>query len=163
LQTTHPPGAGNLKPIITIYSRGAEGEPKKFEGFMEASFWIGVDHAEGDLVSVKVRQPAQAYDEEVSTLGEFTDLLVRRQINFSIEFFSEPQPLEAASPTRETTAEQREEESPLVLTQRNDFQSEIEQLRDEYKRGSMTKKQYKMRKEELLKQWKEKVEDRLGS
>ena len=130
---------------------------------MEAAFWIGVDHTEGDLLSVKVRQPIQAYDEEVSTLGEFTELLVSRQVNFSIEFFAEPQELEQPLPMREPAGERGEDGARIVLAHGSDFQSEIEQLKDEYKRGEMTKKQYKSRKEELLKQWKEKVEGKLES
>jgi len=152
-----------LKPIITIHPQGAGGEAKKFDGFMEAAFWIGVDHAEGDLGSVKVRQPSQSYDEEVSTLGEFTNLLVRRQINFSIEFFSEPQAMEVPGQPQVVPAEEkREEDSPLIYANGNDFQSEIDHLKEEYKRGTMTKKQYKSKKDDILKQWREKVEGRLG-
>jgi len=149
-----------MKPIITVYSRSGD-QPKKFEGFMEASFWIGVDHSEGDLTSVKVRQPIQAYDEEVSTLSEFTELLVRRQISFSIEFFSEPQVVENAPPVAEAEMAKAEDDTSMVVAQRSGFQTEIEHLRAEYKRGEMTKKQYKSKKEDLLKLWKEKVEDDL--
>jgi len=129
---------------------------------MEAAFWIGVDHAEGDLGSVKVRQPSQSYDEEVSTLGEFTNLLVRRQINFSIEFFSEPQMVEMPGQAPVVPSEEKQEDSPLVYANGNDFQSEIDQLKEEYKRGAMTKKQYKSKKDDILKQWRDKVEGRLG-
>jgi hypothetical protein len=151
-----------LKPIITIHPQGSGGEAKKFDGFMEAAFWMGVDHAEGDLGSVKVRQPSQSYDEEVSTLGEFTNLLVRRQINFSIEFFSEPQGVEVPGRGVVVPEEEKQEDSPLVYANGNDYQSEIDQLKEEYKRGAMTKKQYKSKKDDILKQWRDKVEGKLG-
>ena len=128
---------------------------------MEAAFWIGVDHAEGDLASVKVRQPTESYDEEVSTLKEFTELLVKRQINFSIEFFAEPHPVEVPREAQSVAAGQEQEGSPLVLAGGNDFQTVIDQLKEEYKRGAMTKKQYKSRKEDLLKQWKDRIEGNL--
>jgi hypothetical protein len=151
-----------LKPIITIYSGGADEEPKKFEGFMEAAFWIGVDHAEGDLASVKVRQPTESYDEEVSTLREFTELLVRRQISFSVEFFSEPRPMEDVGQPHRVAAEKNQGRAPLVLTNGNEFQEQIAQLKEDYRRGTITKKQYKSRKDDILKLWRERVEGRLG-
>ena len=150
-----------LKPIITLYSQGADSEAKKFEGFIEAAFWIGVDHTDKDLASVKVRQPSQSYDEEVSTLKEFTELLVKQQINFSVEFFSEPILSVGGAPAEETLSELREEDAQLVAPNGTEFQSEVEHLKEEYKRGSMSKKQYKSKKEDLLKQWRDRVEGRL--
>jgi hypothetical protein len=153
-----------LKPIITVYVRGSEDKAKKFEGFMEAAFWMGIDHGDGDLVSVKVRQPAQTYDEEVATLGEFTDLLIKRQINFSIEFFAEPQPMEVLAQVGGAPAAMQDG-SPLVLTDGSgsDYQNEMDHLKEEYKKGQMTKKQYKSKKEDLLRRWKDKVEGNLGT
>ena len=152
-----------MKPIITIYSQGADSDSKKFESFIEAAFWMGVDHAEKDLASVKVRQPTQSYDEEVSTLREFTQLMIKQQLNFSVEFFSEPIPAAEAEPGEEAAPEiSRGEGQQLVTSDRSEFQSEIEHLKEEYKRGAMSKKQYKAKKEDLLKLWKESVEGRLG-
>jgi hypothetical protein len=152
-----------MKPIITIYSVGGDSDSKKFEGFIEAAFWMGVDHSEKNLASVKVRQPTQSYDEEVSTLREFTQLLIKQQLNFSVEFFAEPLPAAETEPEREAAPEiSQGEDQQLVTSNRNQFQSEIERLKGEYKRGAMSKKQYKSKKEDLLKLWKESVEGRLG-
>ena len=151
-----------MKPIITVYSQGAEKEAKKFEGFIEAAFWIGVDHAEKDLASVKVRQPTQSYDEEVSTLREFTNLLVKQQLNFSVEFFAEPIPVVQEVSEQETEPDIDEEAEQLVTSNGNEFQTEIEHLKEQYKQGVMSKKQYKSKKEDLLKLWKDSVEGRLG-
>jgi hypothetical protein len=152
-----------MKPIITIYSVGSDSDAKKFEGFIEAAFWMGVDHAEKNLASVKVRQPTQSYDEEVSTLREFTQLLIKQQLNFSVEFFVEPIPASGTELEREGPPEiSQGEDQQLVTSGRNQFQGEIERLKGEYKRGAMTKKQYKSKKEDLLKLWKESVEGRLG-
>jgi len=155
-------GVSKMKPIITVYSRGAEDQPKKFEGFMEAAFWVGVDHAEGDLDSVKIRQPTESYDEEVSTLGEFTGLLVRRQINFAVEFFSEPRPMEEVARPNGVPEESGQEAAPLVLTNGNEFQEQIAQLKEDYKKGTITKKQFKSKKDDILRLWKERVEGNLG-
>jgi hypothetical protein len=151
-----------LKPIITVYTLGADAEAKKFEGFIEAAFWIGVDHADGELSSVKVRQPSQSYDEEVSTMKEFTDLLVRQQINFAVEFFTEPVPTVGSVAAQVASPEDEEEDLQLVTPNGNQFQSELEHLKEEYKRGTMSKKQYKIKKEDLLKQWRGRIEGRLG-
>jgi len=151
-----------MKPIITIYAQGADSEAKKFDGFIEAAFWMGVDHSEKDLASVKVRQPTQSYDEEVSTLREFTNLLIKQQVTFSVEFFAEPVPAVGPESDQMASVEVEEEGPQLVTSDGNEFQSEIEHLKEEYKRGTMSKKQYKSKKEDLLKLWKESVEGRLG-
>ena len=79
-----------MKPNITIYSKTGPEETKKLDGYVEAAFWVGVDHAENDLDTVKLRVPTESYDQDVASVLEFTSLLVRRQINFAVEFFAEP-------------------------------------------------------------------------
>jgi hypothetical protein len=150
-----------LKPIITVYSGGTSNQTKKLEGYIAAAFWMGVDHAENELDSVKVRQPTESYDAEVANLTEFTSLLVERQINFSVEFFSEPS-------AQESQAEE-ESQSPEIrvipegrLATAGDYQKSLEELKDEYTKGSLTKKQYESKRNVILKQWKEKVEGTLG-
>ena len=81
-----------MKPNISVYSRTGPEETKKLDGFVEAAFWIGVDQTEGDLDTVKIRLPSPSYDSDVASMLEFTSLLVQRQINFSVEFFTEPAP-----------------------------------------------------------------------
>jgi len=154
-----------LKPIITIYSTGTAEPTKKFEGFITAAFWIGVDHAEGEVASVKVRQPTESYDTEVELLNEFTGLMVQRQINFSVEFFAEPAEAKAAEEDQERAPEEKVELS--FSTEREgggelDYEAELIKIKNQYKKGIMTKKQYETKKEELLKNWRERIEGRLG-
>lgn len=150
-----------MKPIITLYSTGTTQETKKFEGYISAAFWIGVDHAEGEVASVKVRQPTESYDTEVETLMEFAGLMVQRQINFSVEFFAEP----IQTPTVESTREPEPEEKPLPVISTEgsemDYEAELTKVKNLYKKGLVTKKQYEAKKEELLKSWREKIEGRL--
>ena len=151
-----------MKPIITIYSTGTTEPTKKFEGYITAAFWIGVDHAEGEVASVKVRQATESYDTEVELLNEFTGLMVQRQINFSVEFFAEP----AETHLAETVREQEPEEKamPVISTEGSeiDYEAELTKIKNQYKKGLVTKKQFEAKKEELLKSWRERIEGRLG-
>jgi hypothetical protein len=152
-----------LKPIITVYSAGTLEGTKKFEGYITAAFWIGVENAEGDGGSVKVRQPIESYDDEVAALMEFAALMVQRQINFAVEFFAEPtqpQAQEEAGPPQRLV----EEPMPTIPAEagETDYEGELTKIKEQYKKGLVTKKQYDAKKEALLRRWKEKVEGRLG-
>lgn len=151
-----------MKPKITVYLRGGPAETKKLDSFISAAFWIGVDHAENDLQSVKVRLPSESYDTDVSTMLEFTSLLVRRQINFSVEFFTEPPPRETAvlNPEAEPSPEVR---NRAPKDGDSEFEKELDRMKDDYQKGAVSKEQYESRKDELLKKWKEKVEGKLES
>jgi hypothetical protein len=154
--------APHLKPIITIYSTGTTEPTKKFEGYITAAFWIGVDHAEGEVASVKVRQPTESYDTEVELLNEFTGLMVQRQINFSVEFFAEPAEVKMAEEEGEPEPDERA--MPIISAQgaEIDYEAELTKIRNQYKKGLVTKKQFEAKKEELLKSWRERIEGRLG-
>jgi len=81
---------GVLKPAITVYSGGSNSKTKRFDSVISAAFWAGVDYADEDINSVKIRQPGIADETDLIGLIEFATLLVQRQINFSVEFPSEP-------------------------------------------------------------------------
>jgi hypothetical protein len=151
-----------VRPIITVYSRGLPDQTKKFEGFITAAFWIGLYHTDGEMESVKVRQPNESYDNDVASLGEFTSLMVQRQINFSVEFFSEPTPEQAitaqqrsGNPLAEEIPEQIEDEEEI------DFESQLTRIKDDYRSGLVNKKQYETKKGAILKKWKDMVEGKL--
>ncbi len=151
-----------MKPIITVYSRGGPEETKKLDGFIAAAFWMGIDHAEHDLESVKVRLPSESYDFDVSSLMEFTSLLVQRQINFSVEFFTEPPvPHPAASMSVEASVKGEPQTPELVDVEEFDYETELTKIKEEYQKGLVTKKQFDSKKGALLKKWKEGVEGRL--
>ena len=151
-----------MKPIITIYSTGTTEPTKKFEGYITAAFWIGVDHTEGEVGSVKVRQPTESYDTEVELLMEFAALMVQRQINFTVEFFAEPVGVQVGETIQEQVPE--ESEMPVLSAQgaEVDYEAELTKIKNQYKKGLVTKRQFEARKEELLKSWREKIEGRLG-
>jgi hypothetical protein len=152
----------SLKPIITIYSTGTTEPTKKFEGYITAAFWIGVDHTEGEVASVKVRQPTESYDTEVELLMEFAALMVQRQINFTVEFFAEPVEVQVGGTIEEQVPEERE--VPVLSAQgaEVDFEAELTKIKNQYKKGLVTKRQFEAKKEELLKSWRERIEGRLG-
>lgn len=149
-----------MKPIITLYPTGSKTQTKKFEGYIAAAFWIGVDHAEGDIGSVKVRQPVESYDTEVATLTEFSGLMVQRQISFSVEFFREPEPQEG-SPEGQAEAEL---EASAMEPEANEgggptnYEAELAKIKTEFQKGLVSKKQYEAKKGVILKQWKERLE-----
>ncbi len=146
-----------LKPIITVYAKGRPDQTKKFDGFIQAAFWIGVDHAEGDLESVKVRQPDESYDADVANLLEFTNLMVQRQISFSVEFFAEP-PSDQEPRAEPPEPRAPEETSPATTDRAFDYANDLVKLKDDFQRGAITRKQYESRKSLLLKRWKDDVE-----
>jgi len=151
-----------VKPIITIYSGDSPDETKKFEGFITAAFWIGFEHTEGDVSSVKVRQPNESYDIDVAELSEFATLLVQRQINFSVEFFNEPTPMERSRQAKVSTRTGTEAQQPETSSgERLDYEAELARLKEEYESGVVNKNQYEAKKGTLLKKWKEKVEGTL--
>ena len=152
-----------MKPIITIYSTGTSEPTKKFEEYITAAFWIGVDHAEGEVSSVKVRQPTESYDTEVELLNEFASLMVQRQINFSVEFFAEPAEPKAPETSQEQAPEEKVELSFSTAGGGIDYEAELSKVKNQYKKGLVTKRQYEAKKEELLKNWKDRIEGRLGS
>jgi hypothetical protein len=149
-----------LKPIITLYSGDSANLTKKFEGFVDAAFWIGAEHIEGDLESVKVRQPNESYDSDVASLLEFSTLLVRRQISFSVEFFTEPPLQDDVAPPSSTPPPASP--SPPERSSWSDYMLELEKLKEDSERGLLTKKQYASRKEALLRKWRESVEGGLN-
>ena len=151
-----------MKPIITIYTTGTAEPTKKFEGYITAAFWIGVDHADAEVASVKVRQATESYDTEVEMLMEFTGLMVQRQINFSVEFFAEPAEARMGETVQEPVSEERTEH--LISTEGidMDYEAELTKIKNQYKKGLVTKKQFEAKKEELLKGWRDRIEGRLG-
>jgi hypothetical protein len=151
-----------LKPIITLYSRGTPSLTKKFEGYIEAAFWIGLEYSDDDIESVKARQPSESYDTDVASLLEFSALMVRRQINFSIEFFEEPPPKEdfERGPPEEPSAALEAPSS--ARTEEIDYKSELIKLKEDYDKNRLSKRQYEAKRDSLLKKWKEGVEGGLS-
>jgi hypothetical protein len=148
-----------LKPIITLYPTGSKEQTKKFEGYISAAFWIGVDHAEGDIGSVKVRQPVESYDNEVATLTEFSGLMVQRQITFSVEFFREPEPQGVS--TEQAEVELAASGEAETMGGEINYEAELTRIKTEFQEGLVTKKQYEAKKGALLKRWKERLEDEM--
>jgi hypothetical protein len=151
-----------LKPIITLYSRGAPPLTKKFEGYIEAAFWIGLEYSDDDIESVKARQPSESYDTDVANLLEFSAVMVRRQINFSIEFFEEPPPkedLEQGTPEEPSA----EPEAPSSAhAEGADYKAELIKLKEDYDKNRLSRRQYEAKRDSLLKKWKEGVEGGLS-
>ena len=154
--------ARRLKPIITVNSTDASEQSKKFEGYISAAFWIGVGHADEEISSVRVRQPVESYDDEVASLTEFADLLVEREINFSVEFFAEPPAPERESVVAEETVMQPGQPRESEAERGTDFESELTRVKEEYQKGLVTKKQFESKRNALLKRWKEGIEGKLG-
>ena len=152
-----------MKPIITLYGKSSNEETKKFDGFLAAAFWIGMEHSEDLLGSVKVRMPTESYDSDVAAVTEFTNLLVQRQINFTLEFFAEPAPVAPAAPGPvELNYSTESGSGSSMLSEDVDFETELTKMKVDYEKGAVSKKQYDARRGALLKRWKDKVEGRLG-
>lgn len=151
-----------MKPIITLYSQGAPSLTKKFEGYIEAAFWIGLEYTDGDLISVKVRQPNESYDTDVANLLEFSALMVRRQINFSVEFFEEP-PLEEnpeQGPPEEPSA--GPEPSSSEPAKGVDYKAQLAKLKEDFDSRRLSRRVYEAKRDALLKKWKEGLEGGLS-
>jgi hypothetical protein len=116
---------GVLKPVITVYSGGSNSKTKRFDSVISAAFWAGVDYADEDINSVKIRQPSLSADSDVMGLVEFTSLLVQRQINFSVEFSPEPHPAVSSEPERDKS------HSPVAASTDVELQSELAPFKKE--------------------------------
>ncbi len=149
-----------------MYSKSGPEETKKLDGFITAAFWIGVDHAENDLRSIKIRLPTESYDYDVANMMEFTSLLVQRQINFTVEFFVEP-PQRQGSPkvdikTGRSGQEGKTEPDEANSEPESDYEVELLKIKEQFEKGQMTREQFDSRKGAILKKWKEGIENRLN-
>ena len=152
-----------MKPNITVYSKTGPEGTKKLDGFIAAAFWVGVDHAEGDVRSVKIRLPTESYDVDVENMLEFTNLLVRRQINFTVEFFVEP--LQRQPPMKIETKAGSEQEVGSSIPDKEleaDYEDELSKIKEQFEKGGMTKEQFESKKGTILKKWREGIEGRLN-
>ena len=152
-----------MKPNITVYSKSGPEETKKLDGFISAAFWVGVDQAEGDVKSVKIRLPTESYDYDVENMLEFTGLLVRRQINFTVEFFVEPQQHQPPTRIENKTGPEQTGDTPTSGKELEaDYEDELVSIKEQYEKGAMTKEQFESKKGTILKKWREGIENRLN-
>jgi hypothetical protein len=165
-----------LKSTISLYTKDSLKATKRFEDFIQASFWIGVDYAERDLKSVKVEVFDSQDPEGTAELQKFANLLLAQQIDFSVRFFGESSP--AAEPSEEppappppppapapTPAPPGEEAPPPpapVSKGVEDDAAELAKLKDDYNKGLLTKRQYESRRDAVLKRWRQRVDEGLS-
>ncbi len=147
-----------MKPNITLYSATSADKTKKFESFIEAAFWIGTDYFDEDLESVKIRQPNESYDVDVANLLDFANLLVRKQISFKLEFFTEPE----QATSLELQEVEKPAQEPATSGKTAEEEEGLKKLDEEFSKGGITKKQYEARRDAMLKRWKSRVEEGLS-
>jgi hypothetical protein len=110
-----------------------------------------------------VRLPTESYDFDVENMLEFTGLLVRRQINFTVEFFVEPPQRQGA-----TKIDSRNGPEPAVGTPPStkeldaDYEDELYNIKAQFEKGALTKEQFESKKGTILKKWREGIEGRLN-
>ena len=153
-----------MRPIITIYSGGAAKLTKKFSGYIEAAYWVGIEHAEGDFESVKVRQSVESYDADVAALTEFTSLMVKAQLNFAVEFFSEPpaagdEPGDEPGPEEPREGGEKKEGGELGGS---GFEAELDKLKEDFRAGRLNKKQYETKRDGVVKRWRQDIDKGLS-
>jgi len=132
-----------MKPIITVYSGGSAAQTKKFDNFIHAAYWVGVADTERDLDSVKVRlSPLEDYDADVASAKEFSTLLIEKGINFSFEFFVEPQEggQEERPPTTQPPAKSNQPATKPAGKARS--KATLENLKSALEKGLITKSEY---------------------
>jgi hypothetical protein len=86
-----------LKPIILVYTREEAKRPyERFDNFIDASFWIGMEHREpegsGNVKQVRIEMHSADDPDGSDDLTTFVYLLLNHAINLETKFFSEPPP-----------------------------------------------------------------------
>ncbi|MGD0478037.1 MAG: hypothetical protein ABSB29_07720 [Nitrososphaerales archaeon] len=133
-----------MKPIITVYSGGSTALTKKFDNFVHAAYWIGIENAERDLESVKVRvSPLEDYDADVANAKGFSSLLIENGINFSFEFFVEPpQSGQDTPPPTPPPPPKSSQPTATKSTGRVGSKATPENLKSALEKGLITKREY---------------------
>jgi hypothetical protein len=160
-----------------MYTEEASKASKRVEDFVNASFWIGVDYAEHDLKSVKIDIFDAQEPDGASDLQKFVNLLLGQQIDYSVRFFGESSPTgeteeeePAEEPAEEPPKEEAKEEPPPaeeapaspVSKGVEDDAAELERLKDDFNKGVLTKRQYEAKRDQVLKRWRQRVDEGLS-
>lgn len=139
----------------------------RFDNFIDASFWIGMEHREpegsGNVKLVRIEMYSADDREGLDYLKIFVNLLLDRGIDHETKFFSEPPPSDDSTrsggpspPGEEAPPSESEEPQPTG------YEEEMEELREKRKKGSLSEKEYKAQRERLLRRWRKEVDERLS-
>jgi hypothetical protein len=165
----------DLKPTISMYTEEASKASKRVEDFVNASFWIGVDYAEHDLKSVKIDIFDAQEPDGATDLQKFVSLLLGQQIDYSVRFFGESSPSgeteeeeAAGEPAEEPPKEEAKgaaapAEAPAPASKGvEDDAAELERLKDDFNKGVLSKRQYEAKRDQVLKRWRQRVDEGLS-
>jgi|GEM_PF-1127527 len=157
-----------LEPIIIVYTKEEEKRPyDRFDNFILASFWIGMEHREpegsGNVRLVRTEMYSAGDREGLGNLKIFVNLLLDRGINHETKFFPEPHPSDdsmnsRAHPPLGEEAKPLESEEPHAPG----YEAEMEELRVMRKNGNLSEQDYLARRESLLKRWRKELYERLS-
>jgi hypothetical protein len=151
-----------------VYTKEEAKRPyNRFDNFIDASFWIGTEYHEpegsGNVKLVRIEMYSADDREGLDYLKIFVNLLLDRGIDHETKFFSEPPPSDDSTrlggpppPGEEAPHSESEEPQPIG------YGTEMEELREKHKKGSLSEKEYKAQRERLLRRWRKEVDERLS-
>jgi hypothetical protein len=156
-----------MEPIIIVYTREeAKRAYERFDNFVAASFYIGTEHRgpgrDSNVKLVKVEMYSADDPEGLYDLKTFIGLLVDRGIDHETKFFPEPSPsAETAEPVEPPQPADEEPPSEPKSAHPKGYDAEMRKLKEMRNRGTLSKKEYKAQREELLEKWRKEVDEHL--
>jgi len=151
-----------------VYTKEEAKRPyDRFDNFIPASFWIGNEYREpegsGNVKLVRIEMYSAGDPEGLDYLKMFVNLLLDYGIDQETKFFPEPPPSDDSKgpgghPPQGDGAPPPESEEPHPTG----YETEMEELREMRKKGSLSEKEYKAQREKLLKRWRKELYERLS-
>ena len=157
-----------MESIIIVYTKEEAKRPyNRFDNFIDASFWIGMEYNEpegsGNVKLVRIEMYSAGDLEGLNYLKIFVNLLLDRGIDHETKFFPEPPPSDGSTDSRGPPPPGDEEPpSESEGPHPTGYEAEMEELRGRRKKGSLSEREYKAQRERLLKSWRKEVDERLS-
>lgn len=157
-----------MEPIIILYTKEEAKRPyDRFDNFIDAAFWIGMEYSQpegsGNVKLVRIEMYSAGEREGLDQLKRFTNLLLDRGIDHEVKFFPEPPPSDDSGNPGGPPPPPGYEEPPSESEEPHSasYVAEMNELREMHKKGSLSDKEYRARREKLLKRWRKEVDEQL--
>ena len=156
-----------LEPVIIVYTMEEARRPyDRFSDFVTASFYIGMEYREpegsGNVKLVRAEIYSAGDPDGLDGLKTFVNLLLDHAIDHEVKFLNEPPPMDNLElPSREMSEDEdaAPESREFGISQ---YEERIGELKEARRKGTLSKKEYKAQKDELLERWRSDVADRMS-
>jgi hypothetical protein len=143
---------------VLVRSIGPPDQTLELEGLVNAAFWIGMEHGDDEVRSVTVTADPASFSTEGPGLQELITLLIRREIDFSIDFLPEGRKKSEYRSPGGTTFDRSNKGHGRELG----YLEELAELKKALDQGRLTKSQYEENRKILIGGWVEREEEKKG-